>query len=134
MFALDPGLTRSATPFHEAPLSTVLLKSDARWPWLILVPRTPGVADLAALTDDDAGQLMREIRLASAAVAQEAGVERINVGALGNIVPQLHVHVVGRWAGDPAWPGPVWGAPGAAPYAPGAAGERMARLAARLSA
>jgi len=112
MFAIDPRIARSAAPFHDLPLSTVLLKDDARWPWLILVPRRAGADALTDLAEADAAQLMAEIRLCVRAVAAEPGVERTNVGVLGNVAPQLHVHVVGRWAGDAAWPGPVWGVEG----------------------
>jgi diadenosine tetraphosphate (Ap4A) HIT family hydrolase len=128
MFSLNPGLTRSATLVLDLPLSTVLLKDDVRWPWLILVPRIFDVRDLGELLDADAIQLMREIGCAARAVTTEPGVERSNVGALGNIVPQLHVHVVGRWPGDPAWPGPVWGVEGKVAYASAERSDRIARL------
>lgn len=117
MFAIDPRITRSASPFLELSLSTVLLKEDARWPWLILVPRVEGAVELTGLSDADAARLLTEIRACARAVMQEPGVERTNVGALGNVVPQLHVHVIGRWAGDAAWPGPVWGVEGKTAYA-----------------
>ena len=132
MFALDPGLTRSAAAFLDLPLCTVLLREDARWPWLLLVPRLANVSDLRALDDAQSAQLMTEIMQATRAVAAEAGVTRTNVGALGNIVPQLHVHVVGRWPGDAAWPGPVWGVEGKVAYEAAAKAALIARLAARL--
>ena len=132
MFALDPGLTRSAAAFLDLPLCTVLLREDARWPWLLLVPRLANVSDLRALDDAQSAQLMSEIMQATRAVAAEAGVTRTNVGALGNIVPQLHVHVVGRWPGDAAWPGPVWGVEGEVAYEAAAKAALIARLAARL--
>ncbi|MBU6374135.1 MAG: HIT family protein [Alphaproteobacteria bacterium] len=130
MTPLDPALTRSAAPVFDLPLSAVLLRDDTRWPWLILVPRRPGLTALHDLAPEDAHALMREIRAASRALAAEPGVARVNVGALGNVVAQLHVHVVGRWPGDPAWPGPVWGVEGRIPYA----GDARAALAARLHA
>ena len=133
MFALDPGLTRSATAFLDLPLSTVLLKEDSRWPWLLLVPRIAGASDLGGLDESKAAQLMAETLRASRAVAAEAGVTRTNVGALGNIVAQLHVHVIGRWPGDAAWPGPVWGVAGKLAYAPAAKAALIARLSARLA-
>lgn len=116
MTTLDPALTRSATPIFDLPLCAVLLREDTRWPWLILVPRRPGLVALHDLNDADAAQLMAEVRAASRAVAAEPGVARVNVGALGNVVAQLHVHVVGRWPGDAAWPGPVWGVEGRIAY------------------
>lgn len=133
MFALNPGLTRGATPVLELPLSTVLLKEDARWPWLLLVPRIFDVRDLGELLDADAAQLMREIGCAARAIVAEPAVDRSNVGALGNIVPQLHVHVVGRWPGDPAWPGPVWGVEGKVAYSATERADRIARLKMRLA-
>lgn len=116
MTTLDPALTRSATPIFDLPLCAVLLREDTRWPWLILVPRRPGLVALHDLDAGAAARLMAEVRAASRAIAAEPGVERVNVGALGNVVAQLHVHVVGRWAGDPAWPGPVWGVEGRTGY------------------
>jgi diadenosine tetraphosphate (Ap4A) HIT family hydrolase len=128
MFAIDPRIGRSAAPFHELPLSTVLLKDDARWPWLILMPRRDGADALTDLAAADAAQLMDEIRLCVRAVAAEPGVERTNVGVLGNVAPQLHVHVVGRWPGDAAWPGPVWGVEGKDAYAEEAKATVMERI------
>jgi diadenosine tetraphosphate (Ap4A) HIT family hydrolase len=132
MFVLSPDLTRSATAFFDLPLSTVLLKEDARWPWVLLVPRVAGASEMTDLADADAARLMTEIRAAARAVAAEAGVTRTNVGALGNIAPQLHVHVIGRWPGDAAWPGPVWGVEGKAAYAEPARAALIARLTSRL--
>lgn len=133
MFALDPGLTRSAIAFLELPLSTVLLKDDARWPWLLLVPRIPGAGDMTDLDDVASVQLAREIARAARAIKAEDGVERTNVGALGNIVPQLHVHVVGRRAGDAAWPGPVWGVEGRIARPEAGRDALLSRLKTRLS-
>jgi diadenosine tetraphosphate (Ap4A) HIT family hydrolase len=110
----------------------VLLKDDARWPWLLLVPRIEGMSEIHQLGEMSAAMLMAEIRRASHAVAAEPGVARINVGALGNVVPQLHVHVVGRWEGDAAWPGPVWGVSGAERYTEAARAGVAARIVARL--
>ena len=94
----------------------VRLMDDARFPWLLLVPRRHAVelADLSAL---DRTSVIDEIAAASNAIRQVAGsVDKLNVGQLGNLVPQLHIHVVGRRRGDPAWPGPVWGAGTRVPY------------------
>ncbi len=132
MFTLDPGLTRSATAFLDLPLCTVLLKDDSRWPWLLLVPRVAGASDIGDLTDADAARLMSETRDAARAIAAEPGVQRTNIGALGNIVPQLHVHVIGRWAGDAAWPGPVWGVAGKTAYETDARAALVRRLTAHL--
>ena len=115
-FALDAGLTRSAAPIATLPLCEVLLRDEARWPWLILVPRRAGLQALTDLSEVESAALMTELRAAVRAVAAEPGVDRTNVGQLGNVVAQLHIHVVGRWAGDAVWPGPVWGVEGRTPY------------------
>lgn len=132
-FVIDPGITRSATPFLELPVCTVLLKEDARWPWLILVPRRAGMEALTDLDGEDLAVCMTEIGAAFGAVRAEAGVERVNLGVLGNVVPQLHIHVIGRWAGDAAWPGPVWGVEGKVAYGPDARAALVARLTVALT-
>ena len=90
-------------------LSRVLLMNDARLPWLILVPRREGLVELIDLDAADRMQLIEEATRASRFLKAHAGADKINVGALGNIVRQLHVHVVARSIGDTGWPGPVWG-------------------------
>lgn len=92
--------------------------NDARFPWLILVPRRPELVEILELGKSDRALLMEETIRAGEAVRAFPGVTKLNVGALGNLVPQLHIHVVGRHAGDPAWPGPVWGFGKPEPYAP----------------
>lgn len=134
MFAIDPRITRSAASFLDLPLSTVLLKEDARWPWLILVPRVVDAQELTDLSDADAARLLAEVRLCARAIAAEPRVARTNIGALGNVVPQLHVHVIGRWADDAAWPGPVWGVEGKVAYAAAEKAAVIERLAKALSA
>lgn len=100
----------------EWELSRVLLMNDARYPWLILVPRRDGLTELHDLTDSDAQILHAELRRASANLKTLTGAAKINIGALGNLVPQLHIHVIAREVGDAAWPGPVWGQGVAEPY------------------
>jgi diadenosine tetraphosphate (Ap4A) HIT family hydrolase len=131
-FALNPRLAAGGRLVTDLPLCTVLLRDDSRWPWLIMVPRREDMSELHQLSDPDAAALMQEIRAASAAIAACEGVAKVNVGMLGNEVPQLHIHVVGRWPGDPAWPGPVWGVAGKTPYAPDAAEALIRLLRARL--
>lgn len=121
--SLDPRLEQASTVLAQLPLSVLRLQEDARWPWLVLVPRRPGLVEVAELTAEEWALLGREVAAADAAVralgsAVDFEVEKVNVAALGNVVPQLHVHVVGRRTGDPAWPGPVWGVGAAEPYAP----------------
>jgi diadenosine tetraphosphate (Ap4A) HIT family hydrolase len=108
-FTLDPRLEADTLPVGDLPLSSVLLMDDARFPWLILVPRRFAVSEVTDLTEADALILMGEIRLATGVMMELSKPDKVNVGALGNVVPQLHVHVVGRFRSDPAWPGPVWG-------------------------
>lgn len=113
-FALDPAFPPSSAAVGDLPLCHVRLQTDARYPWLVLIPRVEGARELEDLMTPDQGRLMTEIVRAGRAVralGQALGlpVDKLNVGALGNVTPQLHVHVVGRSRGDPAWPGPVWG-------------------------
>ena len=108
-FALDSNLAADTLEVGDLVLSRVLLMNDARYDWLILVPRRPRLVELADLEARSRALLMEEVVHASEALRQRPGVEKINFGALGNIVRQLHVHVVARRTGDAAWPGPVWG-------------------------
>ena len=118
-FELDP---RFAVEKHAAdwPLCRVMVTNDARYPWLVLVPRRNGVTEITQLETLDRAQLVDEIARAGRLVQNLPGVTKLNFGALGNLVPQLHIHVVGRHAGDPAWPGPVWGHSPGVPYDAGA--------------
>jgi diadenosine tetraphosphate (Ap4A) HIT family hydrolase len=131
-FALHPRLAAGGRVVTDLALCTVLLRDDRRWPWLIMVPRRADLSELHELADADAPTLMQEINRASAAIATCNGVTKVNVGMLGNEVPQLHIHVVGRWAGDPAWPGPVWGVAGKEPYEADAAEALIGALRGRL--
>ena len=108
-------------------LSRVLLMNDANYPWIVLVPRRPGATEIVDLEAVDRADLMDEIALVSRAIRRIAPCDKLNVAALGNVVPQLHVHVIARRKDDPAWPKPVWGAVAARPYEAGKA-ERVASL------
>ncbi len=127
-FALHPQLALDATPVGDLALSRVLLMNDANYPWLILVPQRAGAVEIIDLADDEQVQLMRDIAQASRALKAAAPCDKLNVAAIGNVVPQLHVHVVARRRDDAAWPKPVWGAAPAVPYAPAARDALMARL------
>ena len=131
-FSLDPRLSRDTFALGDLPLSRALLMNDARFPWAILVPRRPDLAEIVDLDARDRELLIEEIARASEAIRAERGVEKLNVGALGNIVRQLHIHIVGRNAGDPAWPGPVWGSGAAAAYQDTAREALVERLRRRL--
>lgn len=108
-FLLDPRLAADTRFVQDLPLSRVLLMNDDRYPWLILVPRVAGISELHQLSGDDRSQLTEEVSAASACLSDIFDTDKINIGALGNIVSQLHVHVVARRKSDSAWPGPVWG-------------------------
>ena len=109
-FALDARLVADTIEIGDLGLSRLLLMNDARYLWLILVPRQESLSELVDLDPRDRTILMEEIAGVSKALIGLPGVDKINVGALGNIVRQLHIHVVARSSRDAAWPGPVWGA------------------------
>ena len=128
-FDLDSRLRADTLPVGDLELSTILLLNDARFPWFVLVPRVAGASEVTDLSGDEAAQLMREIRIATGVMLALAHPDKVNVGALGNIVTQLHVHVVGRFRSDPAWPGPVWGHGTRTPYPDHAAAALIDRAA-----
>ncbi|MEY2170342.1 MULTISPECIES: HIT domain-containing protein [unclassified Rhodanobacter] len=132
-FALDPRLQADTHPVAMLPLCELRLMDDARYPWLILVPRRAGVTEIADLTESEQAQLWREANQAAAALRALAPCDKLNLGALGNIVRQLHLHVVARTEGDAAWPGPVWGSGAAVPYAADVLAARLAALRQRLA-
>ena len=109
MFELDDRLAADTVPIGDLALCRVLLMNDVRYPWLILVPAKTDLTELGDLTRDDRILLSDEIDAVSAILNDLYNPLKLNVGALGNIVRQLHIHIVGRTACDPAWPGPVWG-------------------------
>ncbi len=123
-FVLHPRLAADTHLAADWPLCRVLLMDDARYFWLVLVPRLDGLTEITDLSSADRAQLIEEAARAGD-IIKRAGAAKLNVGALGNLVPQLHLHVVGRHPGDPAWPGPVWGHSPAVPYRPL---DRQARL------
>lgn len=131
-FILDPQLARETAPLGDLALCRVLLTDDARFPWLILVPRRAGATELIDLGEDDRAQLMREIAAAARALQAQTRCDKLNVAALGNVVAQLHVHVIARFVGDAAWPRPVWGQGAAQPYSGAALEDTRARLRAAL--
>lgn len=117
-FSLDPALDADTIPLGRLALSRVLLMNDMRFPWLILVPEKPNLAELIDLDAADRVILMEEITKASHALKRAFDPDKLNVAALGNRVRQLHVHVVARFVSDEAWPGPVFGVGAARPYPP----------------
>ena len=127
-FELHERLAADCITLDDWPLCHVLLMNDASYPWLILVPRRPGLRDFHDVAPEDMPQFTDEIAGASRALQSSFKPDKINVAALGNMVPQLHLHVIARFTGDPAWPGPVWGAQPALPYESGALQERISVL------
>ncbi|RAP59192.1 HIT family protein [Oleiagrimonas sp. MCCC 1A03011] len=115
-FSLDTRLEQDTLPVADLDLCSVRLMNDARFPWLILVPALPDLEEIDQLDLDQRMQLLKEIGQCSHALRACVQVDKLNVGALGNIVRQLHVHVVARTQGDDAWPGPVWGSGTSRPY------------------
>jgi diadenosine tetraphosphate (Ap4A) HIT family hydrolase len=107
-WSLHPQLQNDTTPVGDLALSRVLAINNADYPWLVLVPRRVGASEIADLGDDAAG-LMAEIVQVSRLLKTVTRCDKLNIGAIGNVVPQLHVHIVARRSDDPLWPKPVWG-------------------------
>ena len=131
-FLLDPRLAADTLPVTTLWLCEVRLMDDARFAWLVLVPRRVGMVEVTDLEPHDRTRLWDEVERAGAALRAVAPCDKLNLGALGNIVRQLHVHVVARQEGDAAWPGPVWGSGAATPWPADARGNLIDRLRAAL--
>jgi diadenosine tetraphosphate (Ap4A) HIT family hydrolase len=117
-WSLHPQLDNDTVPVGDLPLCRVLLIRDARYPWLVLVPRRPETVEIIDLDELAQAQLMTEIARVSRALRDITRCDKLNVAALGNAVPQLHVHVIARRRTDTAWPRPVWGLMPPLPYDP----------------
>jgi len=115
-FALADRILADTLAVANLGLSDLRLMNDRRFPWLMLVPRKAGAEEIIDLDAGERAVLTEEIALVSAALRSVTGCDKLNVAALGNIVRQLHIHVVARFTGDAAWPGPVWGAGQAIAY------------------
>jgi len=127
-FELDPRLAADAALVGDLPLSRLLLMNDARFPWLILVPRRSGLRDLIDLPRDDQHVLLDEINRCAHVLHALEKPDKLNVAALGNVVAQLHVHVVARHMRDAAWPRPIWGVGDREPYGRAALDTRLSAL------
>jgi diadenosine tetraphosphate (Ap4A) HIT family hydrolase len=127
-FQLHGQLAKDTVEVARWELSRVLLTNDSTYPWLILVPERVGLRDFHHLAPADLPVMTGEILRASKALESAFQPDKMNVAALGNQVPQLHVHVIARFIGDPAWPGPVWGVQPAVAYGEAALAERLALL------
>jgi len=109
MFILDQRLRNDTLEIGRLELSLLLLMNDRSLPWLILVPEIEGIREIDDLPADDRAKLIEEIALAASVIRSLYHPDKINIGALGNLVPQFHMHVIGRFINDRAWPGPIWG-------------------------
>jgi|TARA_R110001583_G_scaffold18663_3_gene73990 diadenosine tetraphosphate (Ap4A) HIT family hydrolase len=116
MFELHEALARDCAFVGDLALCRLLLMNDKQYPWLILVPRRAEMREICDLSGDDQLQYLQESNLCSAILRSEFGAEKLNIAALGNMVPQLHIHHIARFSSDPAWPKPVWGQLPAKPY------------------
>ena len=117
-WSLHPQLANDTTGIGDLPLARALLMNDASYPWLVLVPRQADIVEIIDLDDDQQMQLMSEITLLARVLRDVTGCHKLNIAAIGNVVPQLHVHIVARRRDDAAWPRPVWGAAPARAYEP----------------
>lgn len=134
MFRLHERLAADTVEVTRWPLCRVLLMNDRTYPWLILVPQRAGVREIHHLSAADRARLTEEAAAAARVLEAEWAADKINVAALGNVVPQLHVHVIARFRSDPAWPRPVWGAVPPEAYDEAALATILARLRPALSA
>lgn len=131
-FVLHPQLAADTHLVTALPLCDVRLMDDAHHPWLVLVPRIAGAVEMIDLTEAQRTHLRREIDQVAAALRKAVQPDKLNIATLGNMVQQLHVHVIARYRNDVAWPKPVWGAAPALPYDASAREERIAALAAAI--
>jgi len=127
-FELHAQLAADCLVVGDLPLNRVLLMNDAHYPWCILVPRRAGLVELYDLDEADGAQFLAESRLLASGMMAAFNGEKFNVGALGNVVPQLHIHHIVRRKDDAAWPRPIWGVMPTVPYASAVLEERLAIL------
>jgi diadenosine tetraphosphate (Ap4A) HIT family hydrolase len=113
---LHPRLAADTVELGRFELCRLLLMKDANYPWFILLPERAGVTEIHQLSEEDQFRLMRESSLLAKALVERFRPDKLNIAALGNVVPQLHIHHIVRRRDDPAWPAPVWGRVPAAPY------------------
>jgi diadenosine tetraphosphate (Ap4A) HIT family hydrolase len=115
-WTLHPQLDRDTASIGDLPLSRVLIVNDANYPWLLLVPRRANIVELIDLDEVEQAQLLTEVTRVARALRTVTKCDKLNIAALGNVVPQLHVHVIARFRSDAAWPKPVWGVAPPRPY------------------
>ena len=132
-FELHPKLEADTVRVTDFGLCRVVLMNDASYPWLILVPKREGVTEVTDLLSEEQLQLMMEITFVAERLQDVTGCDKLNIAALGNQVPQLHIHVIARFTSDRAWPHPVWGRYPPVPYGKRELDEQVGRLAERFS-
>ena len=115
-WSIDSQLACDSVALGDLPLCQIRLMNDANYPWLLLLPRRANVTEITDLTEDDQAQLMREVAQTVRVLKAETVCDKVNIAAIGNVVTQLHVHVIARFRTDAAWPKPVWGAAPARAY------------------
>lgn len=128
MFVLDQRLLQDTVPVGDFPLSRLLLSNDSQYPWFILVPRRADISEVFQLSEADQAQLWSETNSLSQTLLRLFNADKMNVAALGNVVSQLHMHVIVRHKTDVAWPAPVWGKHPAVPYSADQSAAIIARL------
>ncbi|WP_101757361.1 HIT domain-containing protein [Oceanicoccus sp. KOV_DT_Chl] len=133
MFELHPQLAKDGIEVGDLSLSKVLLLNDSQFPWLVLVPRREGIKEIFQLELKDQSTLLEESSAVAEMMADYFKADKMNVAALGNMVPQLHIHHIARYQTDLAWPRPVWGAAPAKPYEEQFLTQRLEQLRQRLS-
>ena len=131
-FMLHPQLAKDTLFLGDWPLCRVLRMNDRGYPWLVMVPRIADIREIIDLQDADQQRLMSEIAQASRIMRKQLAPDKINVAALGNVVPQLHVHIIARFVTDPAWPRPIWGVKPVEPFDAAGAASMVADLRAQL--
>ncbi|WAM55019.1 HIT family protein [Vreelandella venusta] len=131
-FELDPRLEADTLPLADLPLCRALLMNDARYPWVVLVPRRASVSEVFELSQDEQAQLWRETIALGAAMKEIFHGDKLNIATLGNVVSQLHMHLVVRYTDDACWPAPVWGNGSPDPYELALQGSRREQLLAQI--
>lgn len=131
-WSLHPQLAADTVPVGDLPLSRVLLANDANYPWLILVPRRPALTEIIDLAENEQVRLLGEIARVARTLKTITACDKLNIAAIGNVVSQLHIHIVARRKSDAAWPKPVWGAVPASTYVPKVRDQLIAALRAAL--
>jgi diadenosine tetraphosphate (Ap4A) HIT family hydrolase len=134
MFELHPQLQSDCLEIGQFELCRLLLMNERRYPWFILVPQRAGLTELYQLDDKDQALFWQESSMLARGLAEAFAADKLNIAAIGNLVPQLHIHHIVRYRDDPAWPAPVWGKFAPLPYDAAGLGEVYGRLQAALPA